>query len=78
MSVTKRVENLVINAKLDESTEKFQRQYNYMLEQGLIQRKGYNLANLNVIGHKTPSTSHSNITALTSSIVTSQEDIHFS
>lgn len=56
MSLTKRVEKLVKNIKQDQTTQKFQQQYSELIKLGVIQRKGYNLADVNVIGDKSPST----------------------
>jgi hypothetical protein len=61
MSVTQKLERLVVNIKQDETTKKFQQQYAEMLKLGLIQRKGYNLAGINVIGRGVPSSMNARI-----------------
>ncbi len=50
MTITGRIEELVVNIKQDQTTQKFQQQYIEMIELGVIERKGYNLADVNVLG----------------------------
>lgn len=66
MSVAQKIENLLIGTKQDKTVEKFQEQYNQLLRQGIIQRKGYNLAGIDVIGDKTPSVQNSYVSAVAS------------
>ncbi len=59
MSIAQQIENLLIGTKQDKTLETFQQQYSEMLMKGVIQRKGYNLAGVNVIGDKWPSAENS-------------------
>jgi hypothetical protein len=54
MSVAQGLQTYLNNTKQDKTVEAFQKQYIELLKEGLIQRKGYNLAEVNVIGDKVP------------------------
>ncbi len=65
MSVAQKLEAILMNTKSDATAEKFQKQYAEMLEKGIIQRKGYNLAEVNVIGDKAPSVQNTYLASVT-------------
>lgn len=54
MNVTQNLETLLNGSKQDKTIEKFQQEYVELLSKGVIHRKGYTLAGINVVGDKTP------------------------
>lgn len=68
MSVVQQIEDLLNNPNVKQSqkVEQFQQQYNQMLLKGVVLRKGYNLAGINVIGDMTPSVQNLNISTIAS------------
>lgn len=67
MSVVRKIEDLLLSAKRDESVEKFQQEYIDLLSKGVIHRKGYDLPGVDVIGGKEPSLQGSNVSILAAS-----------
>lgn len=67
MSVALKIEDMLLKTKQDTSVEKFQEQYNDLLSKGVIQRKGYSLAGLDVIGDTKPSLQGSRVSLLAAS-----------
>lgn len=66
MSIAQQIENLLNTTEQDKTLEAFQLQYREMIKKGIvIQRKGYNLAGVNVIGDKMPSMQNSDNATMT-------------
>lgn len=66
MSVVQQLEVLLINNKQTQKIEQFQQQYSQCVRDGLVHRKGYNLAGINVIGDKAPSAKNLNVSTVAS------------
>lgn len=57
MNIADKVHEITSNMQLDEKSKRFYQEYVNMVEEGHIKPKGYNLAGVDVIGIKKPTSS---------------------